>query len=290
MCVRKYYKDDFRLSIKFVDSNGKTCPVPEVDFVGRIFTDSSTRQIIFAQKDGIAHGWSVGPQEGVILISFDHHGLMPGKLIAKVDYQIPHEGFGDNAQLVSRYYDLGIELVARPCCTPCNVEVNLDLPFAVIHDTDIYADVIRKVNEKLGEALGRSSEDLDNNNESQPSNIIAGKSRLAYDPGNDLLATFTISSMHDGDQCRQHGNDSNRYSFAITDASHHFRRLEVQFKRRKSGPYRPTSDRWRRSLHVPHCGVVRARLYRRGEKGPWRYFSYVYDTYKRKILVCRPLG
>lgn len=150
---KTYYKDDFAVCIRLRTLEGKPEPVPVVNFTARISTPGSTRQVEISQHDGIAQGWTPGKSEDELIVRFDRHGLQPGVLTATFDFEIPDSEYGDGSQLIRRKYILGT-LTTCPQDLPDHIEAEITIPWHLVHDTDVYMDIIDAVNVELDRALG----------------------------------------------------------------------------------------------------------------------------------------
>ncbi len=155
MDKKRYYLDDFVLEVAFgADA------LPDCDFQGEVASDGGGMRVKFGRVSGEAYGYRAGEQANVIEVACDHHGMMPGRLGIRVRYDLPDVSLPDGMRRIVREYGTDVRLTSEMSagCVPGRIEVTLSAPFALVRDTDVYAEVLDRVNGVLAGLLDGSGE------------------------------------------------------------------------------------------------------------------------------------
>ena len=155
MDKKRYYLDDFVLVVEF-DAEA----LPDCDFQGEVESDGGGMRVKFGRVSGEVYGYRAGEKANVIVVPCDHHGMMPGRLGIRVRYDLPDSSLGDGMRRIVREYVTDVRLTSEMSagCVPGRIEVTLGAPFAIVRDTDVYAEVLDKVNGVLAGLLDGSGE------------------------------------------------------------------------------------------------------------------------------------
>lgn len=149
------YMDDFVLEVAFgADA------LPDCDFQGEVESDGGGMRVKFGRVSGEVYGYRAGEKANVIVVPCDHHGMMPGRLGIRVRYDLPDVSLPDGMRRIVREYGTDVRLTSEMSagCVPGSIEVTLSAPFAMVRDTDVYAEVLDKVNGVLAGLLDGSGE------------------------------------------------------------------------------------------------------------------------------------
>lgn len=155
MDKKRYYLDDFVLEVAFgADA------LPECDFQGEVASDGGGMRVKFGRVAGEVYGYRAGEKANVIVVPCDHHGMMPGRLGIRVRYDLPDGALPDGKRRIVREYVTDARLTSKMSagCVPGSIEVTLSAPFAMVRDTDVYAEVLDRVNGVLAGLLDGSGE------------------------------------------------------------------------------------------------------------------------------------
>lgn len=134
--------------------------LPDCDFQGDVASDGGGMRVKFGRVNGEVYGYRAGEEANVIVVPCDHHGMMPGRLGIRVRYDLPDGALPDGMRRIVREYVTDVRLTSEMSagCVPGSIEVTLSAPFAVVHDTDVYAEVLDRVNGVLAGLLDGSGE------------------------------------------------------------------------------------------------------------------------------------
>lgn len=154
-----YYKDDFRIAVTFM-RDGEAAPMPDVDFAGVLKTPGSlaTSFVRFGRRDGVLKACEVD-EAGVLHIAADGHSLSPGVIDLEIAFFVPNADYPDGTQRIGRRFTLDACLSVRPSdscgcgCPPADAVARIEIPWQYVHDTDVYNEVLVKVNDLLGAIL-----------------------------------------------------------------------------------------------------------------------------------------
>lgn len=171
MDKKRYYLDDFVLEVAFGAE-----ALPDCDFQGEVASDGGGMRVKFGRVNGEVYGYRAGEEANVIVVPCDHHGMMPGRLGIRVRYDLPDSALPDGMRRIVREYVTDVRLTSEMSagCVPQSIEVTLSAPFAVVHDTDVYAEVLDRVNGVLAGLLDGSGEA----GESQKELLLAASPRM----------------------------------------------------------------------------------------------------------------
>lgn len=160
--TEKYYRDDFRVEVEFDRPIGT-----DVDFAGTLYTEETlaTRRVRFGRRGGQEQGCEVSADGFKVTIPADGHQLSPGDGLLEMVYLVPAQELPDGSRKIVRRYRLDLRLTAHEpaagcgcgegcTCTPAVVTAKVEIPWQYVHDTDVYNEVLERVNGKFAAILG----------------------------------------------------------------------------------------------------------------------------------------
>lgn len=160
--TEKYYRDDFRVEVEFDRPIGT-----DVDFAGTLYTEETlaTRRVRFGRRGGQEQGCEVSADGFKVTIPADGHQLSPGDGLLEMVYLVPAQELPDGNRKIVRRYRLDLRLTAREpsggcgcgegcTCTPAVVTAKVEIPWQYVHDTDVYNEVLERVNGTFAAILG----------------------------------------------------------------------------------------------------------------------------------------
>lgn len=160
--TEKYYRDDFRVEVEFDRPIGT-----DVDFAGTLYTEETlaTRRVRFGRRGGQEQGCEVSADGFKVTIPADGHQLSPGDGLLEMVYLVPAQELPDGSRKIVRRYRLDLRLTAHEpaagcgggegcTCTPAVVTAKVEIPWQYVHDTDVYNEVLERVNGTFAAILG----------------------------------------------------------------------------------------------------------------------------------------
>lgn len=156
-----FYKEDFRLTVAFnkpIDAG--------VDFRGVLYTAQTlaTDRPRFGRRGQVLTACSLSDDGSQLIVAIDGNRLAPGPLILEMVYLVPSKEMPDGFRTVARRYSVDAVITsaspAHCCdsddcaCSPEPVRLNVEIPWQYVHDTDVYNEVLERVNGKFAAILG----------------------------------------------------------------------------------------------------------------------------------------
>lgn len=156
-----FYKDDFRLIVTF------NKPIAAgVDFRGVLYTAQTlaTERPRFCRSGSELTACSLSADGLELTVAVDGNRLAPGSLVLEMVYLVPSHEMADGSRTVARRYNLDAEITAASpvhccnsagcTCTPAVVTAKVEIPWQYVHDTDVYNEILKRVNGKFAAILG----------------------------------------------------------------------------------------------------------------------------------------
>ncbi len=156
-----FYKDDFRLIVAFnkpIDAG--------VDFRGALYTPQTlaTDRARFSRRGQVLTACSLSDDGSQLAVAVDGNRLAPGPLVLEMVYLVPSQEMPDGFRTVARRYSVDAVITsassAHCCdsddcaCSPEPVRLDVEIPWQYVHDTDVYNEVLERVNGTFAAILG----------------------------------------------------------------------------------------------------------------------------------------
>lgn len=156
-----FYKEDFRLTVAFnkpIDAG--------VDFRGVLYTAQTlaTDRPRFGRRGQVLTACSLSDDGSQLIVAVDGNRLAPGPLILEMVYLVPSKEMPDGFRTVARRYSVDAVITsaspAHCCdsddcaCSPEPVRLDVEIPWQYVHDTDVYNEVLERVNGTFAAILG----------------------------------------------------------------------------------------------------------------------------------------
>lgn len=149
------FRSDFDFILQLFDHDGRIIGWPPFDFRVRLWTDTRCRAYEAGVKDGVP--FNCYEDDGRIHIVCDNHGLHVGRLHIDFTSLVPDDKYPDANKSVLTHIDTDILLTVADSELPAAGEIEITIPWHMMHDTDVYNSVLEKVNEAMAEILGSGS-------------------------------------------------------------------------------------------------------------------------------------
>lgn len=151
------YKSDFSFLLVLKDCDGQEIGWPACDWQAKFFTPGNKANAYFASSKGgaLTNCYNDG---GFIHVVCDNHHLGIGCLNVEFTMLQPNDDFPDGNERKSFSAQLNIELVRENATCEIPKEIKAEVLLSMIHDTDVYAEVLDKVNGVLAGLLDGSGE------------------------------------------------------------------------------------------------------------------------------------
>lgn len=146
------FRSDFDFILQLLDHDGRIIGWPPFDFRVRLWTDTRWRAYEAGVKDGVPY--NCYEDDGRIHIVCDNHGLHVGRLHIDFTSLVPDDKYPDANKSVLTPIDTDITLTVTDSELPAAGEIEITIPWHLVHDTDVYMEIIDAVNEELDRALG----------------------------------------------------------------------------------------------------------------------------------------
>ena len=153
-CV--YYRDDFSFLMRILNTCGDDIGWPDFDWHVRLWVATRAQYYEAGCKGGVPY--NCFNDNGHIHIVCDRHGLTAGRLHLDLACDIPNEIYPDGKQYTAVPVVSDITLTRDAADRlPSGAEIEITIPWHMMHDTDVYNSVLEKVNEAMAEILGSGS-------------------------------------------------------------------------------------------------------------------------------------
>lgn len=151
------YKSDFSFLLVLKDCDGQEIGWPACDWQAKFFTPGNKANAYFASSKGgaLTNCYNDG---GFIHVVCDNHHLGIGCLNVEFTMLQPNDDFPDGNERKSFSAQLNIELVRENATCEIIKEIKAEVLLSMIHDTDVYAEVLDRVNGVLAGLLDGSGE------------------------------------------------------------------------------------------------------------------------------------
>lgn len=151
------YKSDFSFLLVLKDCDGQEIRWPACDWQAKFFTPGNKANAYFASSKGgvLTNCYNDG---GFIHVVCDNHHLGIGCLNVELTMLQPNDDFPDGNERKSFSAQLNIELVRENATCEIPKEIKAEVLLSMIHDTDVYAEVLDRVNGVLAGLLDGSGE------------------------------------------------------------------------------------------------------------------------------------
>lgn len=151
------YKSDFSFLLVLKDCDGQEIGWPACDWQAKFFTPGNKANAYFASCKGgaLTNCYNDG---GFMHVVCDNHHLGIGCLNVELTMLQPNDDFPDGNERKSFSAQLNIELVRENATCEIPKEIKAEVLLSMIHDTDVYAEVLDKVNGVLAGLLDGSGE------------------------------------------------------------------------------------------------------------------------------------
>lgn len=121
------YKSDFDFILNLTDCRGENIGIPQYDWEARFYTSSQTDAFVASYKNGTYT--NCFDDDGKLHIVCDNHGLPSGTLRCEFIAELPNDIYPDGHDRLICPEPIGIELVRGKGTCPCDLEVQMILPY-----------------------------------------------------------------------------------------------------------------------------------------------------------------
>lgn len=151
------YKSDFSFLLVLKDCDGQEIGWPACDWQAKFFTPGNKANAYFASSKGgvLTNCYN---DSGFIHVVCDNHHLGIGRMNVELTMLQPNDDFPDGNERKSFSAQLNIELVRENATCEITKEIKAEVLLSMIHDTDVYAEVLDRVNGVLAGLLDGSGE------------------------------------------------------------------------------------------------------------------------------------
>lgn len=149
-----HFRSDFQLTYTDRDAAGEPVDFTTVDFDIYLFADRRCRHLVASRHGQTWTNCRTAPGDTRCLQIFvDNPGLGTGPLSVEPHYYLHNPDYPDGICRTVNLVRTDVVLTLGPSdCTAATVDAQT--PWQYIHDTDVYAEILRKVNAALDDILG----------------------------------------------------------------------------------------------------------------------------------------
>lgn len=150
-----YYKDDFDFVLRLLDVDGREVGWPDFDWCIKLYTTIKPNAYEASCIGGVMK--NCYKDDGRIHVVVNNHRMSAGPLHIDFVGDVPDQMYPDKGRFTVVPCETDVVLTKTKTCIPCSAEVEITIPWHMMHDTDVYNSVLEKVNEAMAEILGSGS-------------------------------------------------------------------------------------------------------------------------------------
>ena len=122
------FRDDFKLRLKVLSSNGTDLGWPAWDWEAVFWTTSKANRFVASSIGGVFTNCQPAPDGKGIIVVFNNHGLVPGRINVQFRAIMPDDSYPDGDRQNAITKELPVELTRDNCSYPSQLETELILP------------------------------------------------------------------------------------------------------------------------------------------------------------------
>lgn len=128
--VKINYKSDFDFKVILKDHEGEVIGFPDVDFRGRVYTESAYKGYEFGRQGGRCRNCMV--EDGQLRVICDNHGLAPGEVKVELTLELSDTDYNDGFRRVNDPLETNLLLTEGPGDDATEVDIQQTVPYVYI--------------------------------------------------------------------------------------------------------------------------------------------------------------